>query len=1119
MNSRFLRVTRASLMFLLVLAAGVAGGGELFDEEHGFSGGLLEPAATFGMSVAVSGNLLAAGAPAGGLLLNGSIKTYRYVDGDWVHDSKMLSPDGSGSIFNYLYNDFGRSVAIDSFASVMVIGDPGADTNGSGSGAVYVYQLLNGIWVLKDSFSGADSSNRLGSAVVVDDLIVAAGEPFSKNGGNVYVYDYTDQFSGVVPEILSPAQILPGDKFGFSIDIDHEYMVVGAPNALSGLVASGAVYVYRKINGVWRLFQILKPLDGMEGDFYGYSVAIDGVSIAVGAHNNDGTGSVYVYDLDNEFWGLTQKIKADSPASAAYFGKAVDIQSDVIVVGSDGLATSRGGVYVFKRNGLVWEQEQRFLGAGALSQYGASVSVDGSHIAIGEPGLLANYGRIEIFSASLDADNDRRPDFNDSFPNNASEWSDADRDGKGDNSDNCFYIANPSQANIDGDAYGDACDTDNDNDDVEDDVDNCLLLANPDQADLDGDGIGNPCDDDKDGDGLPNNYESANGLNPGNPSDASTDADNDGLSALGEYEAGTDLNNPDTDGDGVLDGIDATPTVKNQNLVVSGASANHNFKTFSFNNISNAIPVVIAGVPTRASGDPGVVRLSNAGVSSVKLKFQEWDYLDTSHPTEQIGYMALTPGRHPQNDGSLWEAGTVSLGGTVATDSWLNVNFAQAHGSVPKVFAVAQTYEGTATVAVRLRNISATGFQVALQEEQATQDGHSTELLGYIAISAPSTTGSLRIEDSQATVTNTASYQLRAISMTGSEKNMGGYHLWVEEEKSADDEIAHASETVAVLEINGQVFAQMQSFAGADPAAMRRALDSESDGTPNYRDNCPTVANAGQEDLDGDNVGDVCDADRDGDGFANAADAYPDNPNEWLDSDGDGLGDNSDNCANKANANQADFDNDGIGDACDPDKDNDGYLNANDAFPYDASEWSDIDGDGIGDNSDPDRDGDGHNNNQDAFPNDPSEWADSDGDGVGNNDDNCPNNANAGQADLDGDGLGNPCDADRDGDGYANSEDGFPDNPNEWLDTDGDGIANNSDPDMDGDGLNNSVDPDQDGDGLRDDDDAFPADHTDWSDIDGDGKGDNHDDDRDGDGIPNSTDSSPDDLSTANCPN
>ena len=99
-----------------------------------------------------------------------------------------------------------------------------------------------------------------------------------------------------------------------------------------------------------------------------------------------------------------------------------------------------------------------------------------------------------------------------------------------------------------------------------------------------------------------------------------------------------------------------------------------------------------------------------------------------------------------------------------------------------------------------------------------------------------------------------------------------------------------------------------------------------------------------------------------------------------------------------------DLDGDGVPDANDPDKDNDGFDNDEDAFPTDASERLDTDGDGIGNNSDTDDDGDGVADSSDEYPLDFRNFTDTDGDGVYDMYDAAPNdstNSSAAIFDLD----------------------------------------------------------------------------------------------------------------------
>ena len=277
--------------------------------------------------------------------------------------------------------------------------------------------------------------------------------------------------------------------------------------------------------------------------------------------------------------------------------------------------------------------------------------------------------------------------------------------------------------------------------------------------------------------------------------------------------------------------------------------------------------------------------------------------------------------------------------------------------------------------------------------------------------------------------------------------------------------------------------------------------------------------------------------DEDSDGQSNLYDDFWTKPTQWIDSDGDGLGDNWDstNTATRKSHWPGEEITLQSGSVWNPDPspldyDNDEFEDQNLAYvgslsPYDTCPM--VYGTSFKNkNGCPDADGDGVDDHGDSHPGDATQEVDSDNDGYGNNasgnnPDSCPQAAGNSTIDV----LG--C-TDLDGDGYSYYSD-FDDNDSaEWSDMDGDDIGDNGDqcpfvtgnvvsgadigcPDTDGDGYADRVDDlpndasqhtDSDGDGYGDnqeggqvpgqgDPDAFPSDSTQWSDYDGDGYGDN----------------------------
>lgn len=185
-----------------------------------------------------------------------------------------------------------------------------------------------------------------------------------------------------------------GDQFGGSVAISGTTVIVGANAIGAGNIRNGAAYIYTLVGGAWTLQQKLTPADGEANDIYGSYVAISGDTAVVGAlgdtvGTNVNQGSIYVYSRSGTSWTLQQKITAVDGAANDYFGRALAIAGDTIVVGASSadLTTNidQGAAYVYFRTGTSWAQQAKLTASDGLGldYFGDSVAINGDSIIVG----------------------------------------------------------------------------------------------------------------------------------------------------------------------------------------------------------------------------------------------------------------------------------------------------------------------------------------------------------------------------------------------------------------------------------------------------------------------------------------------------------------------------------------------------------------------------------------------------------------------------------------------------------------------------------------------------------------------------------------------------------------
>lgn len=382
----FFSVLLPALSIVLLAVTSPYGAAQCEPHEH------LPPSAgavDFGNAVSIDGDYMAVGDPqasVGGVSKAGRVHVYRRnAAGPWAHQVTLVQ---SNPKFDDL---FGTSVAI--FGDRLAVGATGLDGEHENSGGVVVYRRFGTLWIAETVLQQTGASQQ-GRAVSLHGSELAVGA-----SSRALIYSRLPNGWQFAQLILPASPGVPTSAFGSALAINEHSLIVGDPAWVYDFGDPvGRVSAYRREPTLWTLTSQLAPSLVYDG-YFGFSVAIAGDYLVVGAFRDQGkpvggnaAGSAYAYKVTAGAWQFQQKIYAADGAGLDQFGISVAITPSTIAIGApgrDGPFVNSGKVYLFERQGEVWTNRQTIVGNPTGSdRFGSAVGISQDSLVAGAPDRL-----------------------------------------------------------------------------------------------------------------------------------------------------------------------------------------------------------------------------------------------------------------------------------------------------------------------------------------------------------------------------------------------------------------------------------------------------------------------------------------------------------------------------------------------------------------------------------------------------------------------------------------------------------------------------------------------------------------------------------------------------------
>lgn len=421
-------VTRSRFTLFLILAIGacctVASAEEVcsLTEQARLHTAALEFDADFGTSTAVSARHAAVGIPGDGDTNTGAVQTYRLQGTSWEPDTLLTPPPLNGTVTR-----FGAAVSL--HENMLVVGAPETRVNQkSKAGAVFVYVREaepTGQWHLVSTLMLDDphADDEFGSSLAMSSEYLLVGIPgddgqcthdCGRGAAHVYRRETADGSAWILDARLAVDDAGDTDRLGWAVALDGTTAAVASPWRVSAELGNvGAVRVFERLDGVWTLASTMTGPASANPPSFGYSVALQGDRMVVGAPALDvgadeNVGAAFVYERpggDPGPWSLQAELTLPTPAAFDGLGGSVALEGGLILVGASGrdafcaetqAMCSTGTAFAFVHDAQAqppWQLAATLIHSDAGDpvgpwfgdSFGRAISMHGGHAIIGAP--------------------------------------------------------------------------------------------------------------------------------------------------------------------------------------------------------------------------------------------------------------------------------------------------------------------------------------------------------------------------------------------------------------------------------------------------------------------------------------------------------------------------------------------------------------------------------------------------------------------------------------------------------------------------------------------------------------------------------------------------------------